>query len=139
MLSKLFPFALLLAAACGSREPIPQPPVTSGVTLYGVDIHYFQGERLATVGRMSKLTYQRFNHDFLGEESDLKFPSADSKDHQERTTGPSARQPVPTSMESPEPQKVPTRFKSWVNSTQLTPGNSSFGCATRNTRSPTTL
>lgn len=62
------------AVGCAPREPVAPAPGNPGVELHGVTLHYFQGERVATLGTMAQLTYQRFTHDFVGTDSDLEFP-----------------------------------------------------------------
>lgn len=76
---------LLIGIACAPKEQIHEPAATPGVVLRGVHIHYFQGNRLATVGQMTRLTYERFTHDFIGSNSDLTFPKQEPGDPGDRT------------------------------------------------------
>lgn len=70
---------LLLAAACGApapraAPPPPEPPLPA-VTLYGVRLSVFRGDRLAVAGRAAKATYDRDTADVGGSEVLLRMPS----------------------------------------------------------------
>lgn len=63
-----------LRGASGQRAP-GEEPTPPEVTLYGVRMQHFRGEKLATSGRAAKLTYLRTTGELTAYEAFFRFPN----------------------------------------------------------------
>ena len=69
---------LLLAAACACTPRAPETPEAEqvpDVTLYGVRLQSFEGEKLAAAGRAERATYQRGTGNIVASQMVLRLPS----------------------------------------------------------------
>lgn len=85
-------------AACSKKEraatngePTSLPPQ---VSLYGVRLHSWEGNKLVSVGRAAKLTYDRSSANFEASEALVQFPSKDESQAREATADLVVRAPV---------------------------------------------
>ena len=74
----LLPPLLLLAAACACTPRAPEAPEAEevpDVTLYGVRLQSFEGEKLAAAGHAERATYQRGTGNIVASQMVLRLPS----------------------------------------------------------------
>lgn len=65
----------IILCACPRAPEAEDPGVPPEVRLRGVTLEYFQGDRRVTIGRATRLTYERTRSDFEAEEVTLRFPA----------------------------------------------------------------